>query len=106
MVKRRSGLLLDPYFSGSKFRWLIKNTPGVSAKLRKGRVVGGTIDSYLLWRLTGGQVHVTDVSNASRTSLMNLSSLSWDKELLSLFEIPRDILPRISGLHTPDSMTR
>ncbi len=95
MVKRRSGLLLDPYFSGSKFRWLIKNTPGVSAKLRKGRVVGGTIDSYLLWRLTGGQVHVTDVSNASRTSLMNLSSLSWDKELLSLFEIPRDILPRI-----------
>ena len=95
MVKRRSGLLLDPYFSGSKFRWLIKNTPGVATKLRKGRVIGGTIDSYLLWRLTGGQVHVTDVTNASRTSLMNLSSLSWDKELLSVFEIPRDILPRI-----------
>ena len=95
MVKRRSGLLLDPYFSGSKFRWLIKNTPGVATKLRKGRVIAGTIDSYLLWRLTGGQVHVTDVTNASRTSLMNLSSLSWDKELLSVFEIPRDILPRI-----------
>ena len=88
-------VLLDPYFSGSKFRWLIKNTPGVATKLRKGRVIAGTIDSYLLWRLTGGQVHVTDVTNASRTSLMNLSSLSWDKELLSVFEIPRDILPRI-----------
>ncbi len=95
LIKRRSGLLLDPYFSASKFRWLLKNSPGVAAKMRRGRVIGGTIDSYLLWKLTGGQVHLTDVTNASRTSLMNISSLCWDKDLLDLFEIPRELLPRI-----------
>lgn len=94
-VKRRSGFVLDPYFSGSKYRWLLKNTPGMAAALRSKQVAAGTIDSFLIWRLTDGEVHVTDVSNASRTSLMNLKSGRWDAQLLKLFEVPRDILPTI-----------
>ena len=95
-VQRKTGLVLDPYFSGSKYRWLLKNTRGVSRLLRRGRIAGGTIDSFLIWRLTGGQAHVTDVSNASRTSLMNLKTMGWDSQLLDLFEVPRDILPDIA----------
>ena len=94
-VRRRSGLVLDPYFSASKYRWLLQNTAGAGRRLKAGRVAGGTIDSYLVWQLTGGEAHVTDVSNASRTSLMNLNKLRWDRELLALFEVPGDILPRI-----------
>jgi glycerol kinase len=94
-VKRRSGLVLDPYFSGSKYRWLLQNTAGIGRLLKAGRVAGGTIDSYLVWQLTGGEAHVTDVSNASRTSLMNLKTLRWDRELLDLFEVPGAILPDI-----------
>lgn len=95
LVKRKSGLLLDPYFSASKYRWLLHNTRGVGRQLRAGHVAAGTVDSYLIWHLSGGAAHVTDVSNASRTSLMNLASLSWDRELLELFEIPDGILPEI-----------
>ncbi len=95
LVKRKSGLLLDPYFSASKYRWLLHNTRGVGRQLRAGHVAAGTVDSYLIWHLSGGAAHVTDVSNASRTSLMNLASLSWDKELLELFEVPDGILPEI-----------
>lgn len=95
LVKRKSGLVLDPYFSASKYRWLLRNTTGVSRLRRAGRVAAGTIDSYLVWQLTDGQAHVTDVSNASRTSLMNLSTGRWDKQLLELFEVPADILPAI-----------
>jgi glycerol kinase len=94
-VRRRSGLVLDPYFSGSKYRWLLNNTPGIAAALRSKRVAAGTIDSFLLWHLTGGDVHATDVSNASRTSLMNLKTGQWDPQLLELFEVPREILPTI-----------
>ena len=94
-VKRLSGLVLDPYFSASKFRWLLKNTKGISRLLKAGHVAAGTIDSFLIWQLTGGQSHVTDISNAARTSLMNLKSASWDKSLLDLFEVPEKILPRI-----------
>ena len=94
-VKRLSGLVLDPYFSASKYRWLLNNTPGISRLLKNGRVAAGTIDSFLIWQLTGGQVHATDVSNASRTSLMNLKSADWDAQLLDLFQVPRDILPQI-----------
>jgi glycerol kinase len=100
-VKRRTGLVLDPYFSASKFRWLLKNTAGISRQLKRGKVVGGTVDSFLIWRLTGGESHVTDLSNASRTSLMNLKTLGWDARMLELFEVPREILPAIgpsSGL--------
>ncbi len=95
-VKRRSGLVLDPYFSGSKYRWLLNNSAGINRKLRAGRVAAGTVDSYLVWQLTGGDAHVTDVSNASRTSLMNLKTMRWDRELLDLFEVPEAILPRIT----------
>jgi glycerol kinase len=95
MIRRKSGLLLDPYFSASKFRWLLQNTSGVGRKLRAGTVAGGTVDSYLVWQLSSGESHVTDLSNASRTSLMNLESLDWDRELLELFEVPAAILPRI-----------
>jgi glycerol kinase len=94
-VKRKSGLVLDPYFSGSKYRWLLKNTPGIGRALKAGRVAAGTIDSFLVWQLTDGESHVTDVSNASRTSLMNLRTLRWDRSLLDLFEVPADILPEI-----------
>lgn len=95
MVRRRAGLVLDPYFSGSKYRWLLKNTRGMPAALRRKSVAAGTIDSFLVWRLTGGETHVTDVSNASRTSLMNLRTGRWDSQLLDLFEVPREILPAI-----------
>jgi len=94
-VKRKSGLVLDPYFSASKYRWLLKNTTGISRLHKAGRIAAGTIDSFLVWRLTGGDAHITDVSNASRTSLMNLKTGGWDKELLDLFEVPADILPTI-----------
>jgi len=95
LIKRKTGLVLDPYFSASKFRWLLKNTPGITGKLKAGQVAAGTVDSYLIWKLSGGAAHVSDVSNASRTSLMNLRRLSWDKELMDLFEVPEGILPNI-----------
>jgi glycerol kinase len=94
-VRRKSGLVLDPYFSASKYRWLLRNTPGITDALKRRRVAAGTIDSFLIYKLTGGAVHVTDVSNASRTSLMNLKSGRWDQFLLDLFEVPREILPDI-----------
>jgi glycerol kinase len=94
-VRRKSGLVLDPYFSGSKYRWLLKNTRGIGAALRSKRVAAGTIDSFLIWQLTGGEAHVTDVSNASRTSLMNLKTGRWDSQLLELFDVPHEILPTI-----------
>jgi glycerol kinase len=94
-VRRKSGLVLDPYFSASKYRWLLRNTPGIATALKRGRVAAGTIDSFLIYKLTGGAVHATDVSNASRTSLMNLKTGRWDQFLLDLFEVPRDILPDI-----------
>ena len=95
LVRRRAGLLLDPYFSASKYRWLLKNVPAARRALRSGALMAGTIDSYLLWRLTGGEQHVTDVSNAARTSLMNLKRRRWDPDLLDLFEVPGEILPQI-----------
>lgn len=94
-IKRKTGLVLDPYFSGSKFAWLLKNAPRAKQLLKKGRVMGGTIDTYLIWNLTGGEAHVTDVSNASRTSLMSLRSARWDKGLLETFGVAREILPEI-----------
>jgi len=94
-VAEKTGLVLDPYFSASKFRWLLQNTPGLERRLRQGKVAAGTVDSFLLWRLTGGAAHVTDVSNASRTSLYNIHSGQWDEELLDMFEVPRTILPEV-----------
>ncbi|MGB1438990.1 MAG: glycerol kinase GlpK [Luminiphilus sp.] len=94
-IRAKTGLLLDPYFSASKFRWLLDNTDGIARKLKQGKVAAGTIDSFLLWRLTGGAVHATDVSNASRTSLLNLDSQQWDEDLLQLFGVPRHTLPEV-----------
>ena len=95
LIKTRSGLVLDPYFSATKFKWLLDNGADTQDLLNQGRLRAGTIDSYLIWRLSAGQAHKTDVSNASRTSLMALDSLSWDDELLSIFGVPRTILPEI-----------
>ena len=94
-IKAKTGLVLDPYFSASKFRWLLKNTQGIERKLKQGRVAAGTVDSYLVWRLTSGAAHVTDVSNASRTSLLNLETREWDDDLLKLFGVPANVLPEV-----------
>ena len=95
LIKARSGLVLDPYFSATKFKWLLDHAPDAQRLLEKGQLRAGTIDSYLIWRLSNAKAHKTDVSNASRTSLMALESLSWDDRLLSIFGVPRTILPEI-----------
>ena len=95
IVRRRTGLLLDPYFSASKLAWLLDHVPGARARARRGELAAGTVDSWLVYRLTGGRLHITDVSNASRTMLMNLRSGKWDPDLLHLFRIPASVLPEI-----------
>jgi glycerol kinase len=95
LVRERTGLRLDPYFSATKLQWLLGAHPEAQALLAKGRLRAGTIDSFLVWRLTGGRCHVTDYSNASRTMLFNLRTLDWDDDLLGLFGVPRSILPRV-----------
>jgi len=94
-VRRRTGLVLDPYFSGTKIAWLLDNVDGARAQAEAGELAAGTIDSFLVWRLTGGQAHVTDVSNASRTMLFDLQSRDWSPELLSLLQVPQGILPQV-----------
>jgi glycerol kinase len=94
-VRRKTGLLFDPYFSGTKMQWLLHHHAGVKKAARAGTLAFGTIDSWLIHKLTGGRRHVTDVSNASRTLLFNLKTLSWDEELLDLFGIPHECLPEI-----------
>ena len=94
-VQSRTGLLLDPYFSGTKLRWILDNVSGARQAAERGELAAGTIDSWLLWKLTGGKVHATDVTNASRTLLLDLDTGQWDPELLDLFEIPASILPRV-----------
>ncbi len=95
LIQTRTGLIVDPYFSASKIRWLLDKVPGLKARAKRGEVRVGTMDTFVLWRLTGGQVHKTDVSNASRTQLMNIKTGKWDEELLKLFRIPKSILPEI-----------
>jgi glycerol kinase len=97
IVQRKTGLLIDAYFSASKIRWLLDNVPGAREQARAGRLAFGTIDSWLIYRLTGGQQHVTDVSNASRTMLFNIHTLAWDADLLELFDVPASILPAVRG---------
>ena len=94
-VRSKTGLVLDPYFSASKFRWLLDNTPGIGRRLSQGKVALGTVDAFLLWRLSGGAIHATDVSNASRTSLLNLETQVWDDDLLQLFGVPKHALPEV-----------
>jgi glycerol kinase len=91
--RRKTGLLLDPYFSGTKLAWLLDHVPGARRRAARGELAFGTVDTWLLWQLTGGRVHATDVSNASRTLLLNLRSGEWDDELLHALRIPRSLLP-------------
>jgi len=95
LIRARTGLVIDPYFSGTKLKWLLDNVRGARERARRGDLAFGTIDSFLVWRFTGGDVHVTDVTNASRTLLMNLKTLAWDDDLLQLFDVPREVLPEI-----------
>ena len=95
LIQRKSGLVIDAYFSGSKLRWLLDNLPGARDRGRRGELAFGTVDAWLLWNLTGGALHVTDPSNASRTMLFNLHSGSWDDELLQVLDIPRELLPEV-----------
>ena len=95
-----TGLPLATYFSGLKLRWILQNIPGANEQAASGELLFGTVDTFLLWKLTGGVdggIHVTDVSNASRTQLMNLRALAWDDGMLAAFEIPKSILPRIAS---------
>ena len=93
MIKEKTGLVPDAYFSGSKIKWLLDNVPGAREKAERGELLFGTIETWLIWRLTGGAVHVTDYTNASRTMIFNIHTLQWDEELLELLEIPRQMLP-------------
>ncbi|TRW48943.1 glycerol kinase GlpK [Aliidiomarina halalkaliphila] len=95
MVQEHTGLLLDPYFSGTKIHWILEHVDGARKRAEAGELCFGTIDSFLLWRLTDGKVHATDATNASRTLLMNLETRAWDNELLALFDIPSALLPEI-----------
>src|SRR4051812_32371364 len=94
-IQDKTGLLIDAYFSASKIRWLLDNVPGARAKANAGKLAFGTIDSWLIWKLTAGKQHVTDVSNASRTMLFNINTMAWDDELLNLFEVPAAVLPEV-----------
>ena len=95
LIKRKTGLVIDAYFSATKLEWILQNVPGVLEKAKKGEIAFGTVDSWLIWNLTGGKVHATDVSNASRTMLFNVSDLRWDEELLDMFNVPRSALPQV-----------
>ncbi|HQZ45279.1 MAG TPA: glycerol kinase GlpK [Usitatibacteraceae bacterium] len=97
LFREKTGLELDAYFSGTKLAWLLDNVAGARARAEKGELAFGTVDSWLAWRLTGGEAHVTDASNASRTLLFNIHALDWDDELLAVLDIPRALLPRVAG---------
>ncbi|MGZ3690677.1 MAG: FGGY family carbohydrate kinase, partial [Pseudobdellovibrio sp.] len=96
-IKSKTGLVLDPYFSATKMRWLIENVPAVQKAQKENDLAFGNIDTYLMWKLSGGQIYATDVSNASRTMLMNLKTGMWDAELLKLFKVNENNLPKISS---------
>jgi glycerol kinase len=95
MVAERTGLLLDPYFSATKISWILDHVPGARDRAERGELAAGTIDAWLLWNLTGGRVHATDVTNASRTMLMDRRALAWDPELMKALRVPEPLLPRI-----------
>jgi len=95
MVARKTGLRLDPYFSATKLRWILRQVPGARARARAGQLCFGTVDSWLLWQLTGGRAHLTDAANASRTLLYNIHTGAWDDDLLALFGVPRAMLPEV-----------
>ncbi|MDZ4125380.1 MAG: FGGY family carbohydrate kinase, partial [Hydrogenophaga sp.] len=92
-VLQKTGLRIDAYFSGTKLKWILENVSGVRAQAERGELAFGTVDSWLIWQLTGGARHVTDVSNASRTMLFNVHTRQWDDELLALLDIPKSLMP-------------
>ena len=94
-IREKTGLLIDAYFSGTKIRWILQNVPEAKELAASGNLLFGTIDTWLIWNLTGGQVHATDYSNASRTMLFNIHTLEWDQEILELLDIPESILPEV-----------
>jgi glycerol kinase len=100
VVRARTGLLLDPYFSASKIAWILDHVPGARTRAERGELACGTVDSFLVWRLTGGRVHATDVTNASRTLLFDIHRQSWDEELLRLLRVPRALLPEVRDSST------
>ena len=93
-IRHKTGLVIDPYFSGTKIRWILENVPGARQQAENGELLFGTVETWLIWKLTGGQVHVTDYSNASRTMLFNINTLCWDEEILSKLDIPGSMLPQ------------
>jgi glycerol kinase len=112
LIKEKTGLVIDAYFSASKLKWILDNVAGARQKAENGELAFGTIDSWLIWKLSGGKIHVTDVSNASRTMLLNIHTAEWDNELLKIFTVPASLLPEVkpsskiygvTGNITPDS---
>ena len=97
LIQQKTGLVIDAYFSATKAKWILDNVAGARARAEKGELCFGTIDTWLVWKLTNGQVHVTDVSNASRTMLYNIHDLAWDQELLTIFDIPSAMLPSVKS---------
>lgn len=97
LIRKKTGLIIDPYFSATKIRWILDHVPGAQERAEKGELLFGTIDSWLLWKLTEGQVHMTDYTNASRTMLFNIHRLEWDDEILKLLNIPREMLPKVAS---------
>lgn len=112
LIQQKTGLIIDAYFSATKLKWILDNVPGARKKAENGELAFGTIDTWLAWKLSGGELHVTDVSNASRTMLLNIHSCEWDEELLKMFDIPKSLLPEVkpsskiygtTGSFVPDS---
>jgi len=107
--RNKTGLVIDPYFSGTKVRWMFENVEGLRERAQNGEIAFGTIDSWMVWNLTGGKVHITDYSNASRTLIYNIYDLKWDEELLEILEVPKEVLPEVKpssyvfGETDPDS---
>ena len=97
IIKKKTGLLIDPYFSGTKIKWILENVPSAKKLIKKNQLLFGTVDTFLIWKLTKGKVHATDATNASRTMLYNISTNKWDKSILSNLKIPKNILPNVKN---------
>ncbi len=97
LIKQKTGLEIDAYFSASKINWILENVPNARKRAENGELCFGNVDSWLVWKFTYGKAHITDVSNASRTMLLNIETLEWDEELLKIFDIPREILPEVKS---------
>lgn len=95
LVREKTGLLIDPYFSATKIKWMLDHVEGARERAERGELLFGTMDTWVTWKLSGGQAHITDYTNASRTLLYNIHDLTWDEELLELFDIPSSLLPEV-----------